>query len=239
MYKRQADGEPAADGEAAAEGDDAAAEGEPDASAAACTADDIDVATLVVPGALGPGTIPTDEGEAGEAAAEGEADAETAARRLRSTSSMPLVQSEAAATSRMSAMHSRRDLLEADAEGAADAEAEGEGAVGGDDGYKPIDFSTPTTLEASDPTVGVVAGGPCAGYSTTPGSAHAMVNQDVVFGAAREIDGVQYFRIVDMFTPSRSKPQPDHMFCDSGACGSDDIQDAIGALSLDPQLQYS
>ena len=223
----------AADGEAATEGaDDAAAEGEgTGGGTVGCTAADIDAATFVVPGALGPGTVPTDDVEPGEATAEGEApNAEAAARKLQSSSSMPLVQAEAAAAARMGALHSRRALLDAAAEGETTAPAvEGEPPAGGDGGYKPIDFATPTTLEAAAADTGTVEGGPCAGFSTTPGSAHAMVNQDVVFGAAREIDGVQYFRIVDMFTPSRSKPQPDHMFCDGDVCGSDDITDAIGA----------
>ena len=80
--------------------------------------------------------------------------------------------------------------------------------------------------------VGNVSGGPCDGYPTTPAGNHAMVNQDVVFAAAREVEGTQYFRVVDMFTPSRAKPLPDYVFCNDGACGSDDIVDAIGALPV-------
>ena len=100
-----------------------------------------------------------------------------------------------------------------------------------------VDFSDASTLQAPAASVGAVVGGPCDGAFTTPATAHAMVNQDVVFAAAREIDGVQYFRVVDMFTPSRSKPQPDSVFG-----GSDDITDAWGEMLFSLvcfSLQYS
>lgn len=223
----------AAEGAPAAEGEGAAPAG-----GGACSATDITAATLVVPGALGAGAVYTAVvdvvGTAGGDAAP--AAAEAAARKLQSTyTGMPLLQAESVQTAPVHQLETRRALLNrvlasAEAPPAAEGEsatAEGEGAGGGKE--KEIDFGAPATLQVSAAIVGTVSGGPCDGASRTPGNAHAMVNQDVVLGAARVINGTQYFRIVDMFTPSRAKPQPDHMFCDGGACGSDDIEDAIGA----------
>eukprot|EP00892_Ulva_mutabilis_P010891 jgi/Ulvmu1/8174/UM040_0071.1 len=113
----------------------------------------------------------------------------------------------------------------AEAEGAG---AEGEGAAVSGAGTTVEDYTGVLVMPA-DAVLGDVRGGPCDGYPTTPAGNHAMVNQDVVFGAAREVDGTQYFRVVDMFTPSRAKPLPDSVFCPDGDCGSDDIIDAIGA----------
>ena len=223
----EGDGAAAAEGgdAAAAEGDDgAAAEGDDGAAAGVCA--DFDLATLFVPGALGAGTVSNGTDEADVAVAEEPA----AKRRLMGMDDlprMPLVETEAAAVARVVM---RRALLEAIAEPADDAAAEGEDAAaeGEDVAAAPaadIDFADTATLEPaaavlSDP----VSGGVCDGVFTTPAGQHPMVNQDVVFGQAREINGVQYFRIVDMFTPSRSKPQPDHVFG-----GTDDITDAWGA----------
>jgi hypothetical protein len=197
--------------------------------------------------AAGPGDKPVDQ--AGAAAegegptAEGTPAAETTAaapavtgnrRRLQAAMPrMPVVEAEAALTGRAATL--RRKLLNAAAEAppagaeapAAETEApaEGEGAAGGT--TKAVK-SYHKPLEVSAPTLGKVSGGPCAGAPSTPASAHAMVNQDIAFGQARLIGGKQYFRVVDMFTPSRSKPQPDYLFCVDGKCGQDDISDAIG-----------
>ena len=54
-----------------------------------------------------------------------------------------------------------------------------------------------------------------------------QTSQDMIIGYARQVDGVQYFRIQDSFTPSRSRPLPDFVFG-----GQDDITDAIG-MQLD------
>ena len=230
-----AEGAPAAEGEApAAEGEGPAAEGE--GAGGVCPVQ----TTVYVPGVLGAGEAqngtaaaagaPAAEGEApaaeGEApAAEGEVAAEApaaaegeapaAGRRMLS---MPAVEAESAGLDRRGAGF--RGLLHNHGEGApaeGEAGAEGEGAPaegeGGGAAGKPTEIAT----------------GPCAGFKQTDPSAHAMANQDVVFAAARQVAGVQYFRVVDMFTPSRAKPQPDHVFCFDGACGSDSIEDAIGA----------
>lgn len=63
----------------------------------------------------------------------------------------------------------------------------------------------------------------------TPSSTHPMSNQDIVLGAAVARGGKQYYKVVDMFTPSRAKPLPDANFCVAGGCGTDDIDDATGA----------
>lgn len=188
------------------------------------------------------------DGAGSEAPAEGTAGAETAPAGRRRMHSMPAVEAEAAPAIRR--MTARRSLLQAapaenapaaPAEGTPDAEGTPAGAEGtaeaetGDGDYAgaakdgKIDYDGNIVMPAN-PVVGKVSGGPCDGYPTTPPGAttHAMVNQDVVFAAAREVDGVQYFRVVDMFTPSRAKPLPDHVFCEDGTCGSDDIVDAIG-----------
>ena len=223
------DGDAAAeDDDAAAEGDDAAAEGD-DAGSSACP--DFDLATLVVPGDLGAGTVSDGTEDAADTGGLGtpatNVPAEPTRRRLMGDAPrMPLVETEAAAVVRVA--HRRRALLEAAAEGA-DAAADGEGAAANGEGVieateTEIDFSDEATLEVSAAVLGdAVSGGVCDGLFTTPAGQHAMVNQDIVFGQAREIEGVQYFRVVDMFTPSRSKPQPDHVFG-----GTDDITDAWG-----------
>ena len=208
----EVDGDDAA---AAEDGDAAAAEDGGDTAAGVCT--DFDLAALFVPGALGAGNVSSGTDEADATVAEEPA----AKRRLMGMDDprMPLVVTEAAAVTRVVM---RRALLEAAAEPTDDAAAEGEAVTAAP--AADVDFADAATLEPaaavlSDP----VSGGACDGVFTTPAGQHAMVNQDVVFGQAREIDGVQYFRVVDMFTPSRSKPQPDHVFE-----GTDDITDAWG-----------
>ena len=52
----------------------------------------------------------------------------------------------------------------------------------------------------------------------------------MIVGYARVVDGEQYFRIQDSFTPSRSRPLPDFNFG-----GQDDISDAIGWQTADGQ----
>lgn len=243
-----AEGAPAAEGEApAAEGEGAAAEGE-GAGGGACAVQD----SVFVPGMLGAGEAmngtaaapaaaaegaaaegeaPAAEGEApAEAPAEAAAEAPAGGRRLLR---MPLVEAETVAGERRGTRSLLQNAGGASAEGeAAPAEgegaaaegagAEGEGAAaegeGGGSGGKPVEITT----------------GECAGFKATPANAHPMANQDVIFGVAREIGGTQYFRVVDMYTPSRAKPLPDHDFCFDGVCGSDSIEDAIGALPLRP-----
>jgi hypothetical protein len=90
-----------------------------------------------------------------------------------------------------------------------------------------VSYGTP--VDSGEPTLPTKQGGPCAGHALTPTNAHPMDNQDVTFVAARAVEGKQYFRVIDMFTPSRAKPLPDYMFCQDGTCGTDDIVDAIGA----------
>eukprot|EP00892_Ulva_mutabilis_P012398 jgi/Ulvmu1/9530/UM053_0019.1 len=220
----QAEAAPAAEGEApAAEGEGAAAEGEGGGSVcpqqstvfqpSVLGAGEAKNGTAAAPAAVAEGEAPAAEGEApAEAPAEGAAAAEApaAGRRLMR---MPVVEAETVSFGR----RLREDHEDGDHDHDADAEgeAEGEGAAEGEGGGKvgkPVEITT----------------GPCAGFYATPGSAHAMVNQDVVFGAARMVDGTQYFRVVDMFTPSRAKPLPDHEFCFEGTCGTDSIEDAIG-----------
>jgi hypothetical protein len=81
-----------------------------------------------------------------------------------------------------------------------------------------------------DKLLKTVPTGTCAGAFVAPHAAFLMTNQDIVMGMARPVAGKQYFRVVDMFTPSRSKPRPDYMFCRLGVCGTDDISDAVGQL---------
>ena len=218
------------DADAAAEDTDtdAAAEGD-DAGSSACP--NFDLTALIVPGDLGAGTVSNGTEDAADTGGLGtpatDVPAEPTRRRLMGEAPrMPLVETEAAAVVRV--VQRRRTLLDAAAEG--EPAADGEGAAGATE--TEIDFSDAATLEVSAAVLGdAVSGGVCDGAFTTPAGQHAMVNQDIVFAQAREIDGVQYFRVVDMFTPSRSKPQPDFEFG-----GTDDITDAWGAPSNAPPV---
>jgi hypothetical protein len=91
-----------------------------------------------------------------------------------------------------------------------------------------------TSLKGSA-SLKTVQAGPCMGAAMTPSFMHPMDNQDIVVGATREVAGRQYFRTVDMFTPSRAKPLPDYKLCVGLVCGTDDIDDAIGACRSCPR----
>lgn len=45
---------------------------------------------------------------------------------------------------------------------------------------------------------------------------------------ARALQGKQYLRVVDMFTPNRGMQLADSKLCKGGFCGTDDIKNAIG-----------
>lgn len=135
------------------------AEGTPSASAGAVCGE-FNPARSLLPGALGAGAAvnvnsldsTSVEDDDYVIAAEGELPAAElpVKRRLQllgdvahDVRRMLLLEAEAAVTVASSRMHVRRSLLD-------------------------IDFADSATLEASAPTVGVVASGPCAGATTTP-----------------------------------------------------------------------
>jgi hypothetical protein len=161
--------------------------------------------------------VPTSEG-APAATPEAAAENPSGRRRRLAATHMPELEAEAVPL-RLKAASSflKRKLLQAPAEGEASApEAAAEGPAGA---HKP---------GKGKQALKTVSAGPCAGAYMTPSDNHAMDNQDIVLGMSRAVQGKQYFRVVDMFTPSRAKPQPDHAFCKGTICGTDDITDAIG-----------
>jgi hypothetical protein len=202
------------------------------ATGSTCAA--VPAAQVVKPTDLGAGTaatpaeadaaaasaVPTSEG-APAATPEAAAENPSGRRRRLAATHLPELEAEAVPL-RLKAASSvlNRKLLQAPAEGEASApEAAAEGPAGAHKAGK------------GKQALKTVSAGPCAGAYMTPSANHAMDNQDIVLGMSRAVQGKQYFRVVDMFTPSRAKPQPDHAFCKGSICGTDDITDAIGVAS--------
>lgn len=104
-----------------------------------------------------------------------------------------------------------RRLLDGHGEPEPEAEAEGQPEA---DGYVHKDGGDALRIPGETPCNALIVSG----------SAHPMVNIDIVVGAAIG----NTFRVYDAFTPSRSRPLPDAVFG-----GQDDILDAVGKETTD------